>query len=269
METMFVGLHGELKLHPWYDPDATDADPYMLFRTRSSMLSWLAGARKGEMGAWGMNDAGYSYGVGFEPPCVAWFQVVLVDQVPTGRPLPTQQFLSVVSDVVRRIGTLELNAVQLMMPVQCLTPAVTPTDPDFLLALRWDAAWLANPAPGSRTMVRATIDAGDSAEFRVNAPALFDWLASCSRDVFDCCSIGLEEEAHLVLRPPFSDSQWPSKTQSRVTVGGTLCEWSFDSIAWLSGLLSAGCFEQGVLRPITVSIDRLPIADAGPRPSSL
>jgi hypothetical protein len=50
-------------------------------------------------------------------------KVSMIEPVPAGRPLPVQAFLSCAGDVVARIGTSRLQAVQVLLPVQNLDPS--------------------------------------------------------------------------------------------------------------------------------------------------
>ncbi|MFI7124722.1 hypothetical protein ACIBQ1_03460 [Nonomuraea sp. NPDC050153] len=79
---------------------------------------------------------------------VAWFQVS-ADPVP-GRPLPVQPFLTCAGDVVARIGTLRLQALQILLPGRTIAPSL----------LLQDAEWFADSDPEARTRVRVTVDGG-------------------------------------------------------------------------------------------------------------
>lgn len=117
--TMFAGLHGELTPHSWRAV-AAESDAYSLFHSRSVAMGWLTKAeRDTTSGLWGMNDAGQR---GPDPdaqhPYALWFQVILPRLISPTQPLPLQPFLSCVGDVVTRMGSLQLDAIQILLPLQ-------------------------------------------------------------------------------------------------------------------------------------------------------
>ncbi len=118
---MFAALHGELALHA-SSTDAASSDAYSLFVARSSALRLLAGAGESTDGAWGMNDAGLDDRARSESSRIAWFQVTLTGRA--GGPLPVQAFLSCAGDVVARLGTARLDAVQILLPVESIDAAL-------------------------------------------------------------------------------------------------------------------------------------------------
>jgi hypothetical protein len=146
---MFTALHGELRLHPWRDPLLALSDPYSLFVARSSAMEWLAEATEDVSGGlWGMNDAGQDPGPTSSSSRVAWFQVSLAEPVPPGRPLPVQAFLSCAGDVVARLGTLDLQAAQVLLPVHSLAASVDQSSGAGAVGtLIQDAGWFVDCDP--------------------------------------------------------------------------------------------------------------------------
>ncbi|MFD6069094.1 MULTISPECIES: hypothetical protein [Amycolatopsis] len=222
--TLFAALHGEFTPHPWRAP-GTDRDAYLVFYERSVAMGWLR--EDGPAGLWGMNDAGREHPPA-ETSLVAWFQVE-AEPVPGDRPLPVQPFLRCASDAVARMGDLRLDAVQVLLPVQCLDTAPRPElarSPSLLTK-----AWFDDSAPTSRTPVRVTLDGGRSP----TVLAVADRLATIDQDVFACESYA---DGQSGLRPPFDDDFWNGPPQHAVTFHGTLAEWTPDAVGWLAGLLA-------------------------------
>ncbi|WP_211264012.1 hypothetical protein [Streptosporangium amethystogenes] len=252
--TMFAALHGELALHPWRDPRVASSDAYSLFVARSSALGWLTEATENASGGlWGMNDAGQ----GPEPSRIAWFQVSLTEPVPDGRPLPVQAFLSCAGDVVARIGTPRLRAVQLLLPVQSLDAS---TRASAVLPLFQDAGWFADGDPRWRTPVRVTLDGGQDPSIHSAAPEMLQWIRSFTQDVFACDSFSLTDDLTddgMVLEPAVIDELWRGPARHRATFHGVLTEWSLDALGWLAAFLAEAASRNGVGTPLMLTADRL------------
>ncbi|MGI8307420.1 hypothetical protein [Saccharopolyspora hattusasensis] len=241
--TMFTAFYGEFTPHPWRAPD-TDRDAYLLFYERSVAMRWLRD--DGPAGLWGMNDAGQEHPLA-DASLAAWFQVE-AESVPGDRPLPVQPFLSCAGDAVARIGSLALDVVQVLLPVQCLDTASRPEtlrSPSLLTA-----AWFDDSDPALRTPVRVTLDGGQS-------PAVLsiaDRLAALNQVVFACESHTADQAG---IQPPFDDSFWNGPSQHAVTFHGTLAEWSLDAVGWLAGLLADLSARHDVATPLLFTASRV------------
>lgn len=235
---MFAAFHGELTPHPWRAPDS-DRDAYLVFHERSVAMGWLPGL-------WEMNDAGLEHSLA-SSSLAAWFQVD-AEPVPGDRPLPVQPFLRCAGDAVVRIGTLTLDAVQVLLPVQLLDTASRPEaarSPSLLTS-----AWFDDSDPASRTSVRVTLDGGQS-------PAVLsiaDRLISLDQVVFAYESHATGQTA---IGPLFDDSFWNGPPQHAVTFQGTLAEWSLDAVGWLAGLLADLSARHGVAAPLLLTVSRV------------
>lgn len=175
--TMFAAVYGELSPHPWRGPDE-DQDAYIPFHQRSLAMGWLADTsttapttrrdrRQAAPGLWGMNDAGQDHPLA-DPAAslVAWFQVA-VDAVADDQPLPVQPFLRCAGDVAARIGDLDLQAVQVLLPVQAFdVPSRRAGVPSLPTA-----GWFEGGDRHSRTSVRVTLDSGQAPSLPAVAPA--------------------------------------------------------------------------------------------------
>ena len=237
---MFAALHGELAVHPWREPQAA-SDAYSLFVARSSAMGWLAepGAVAGR---WGMNDAGQGPG-----SRAAWFQVALpAAPVPA---LPVQAFLSCAGDVAARIGTLRLDAVQILLPLQAIDEHAS-----GVLPLLQDAGWFADSDPHSRTRVRVTLEGGQDPAIRPAAPEMLRWTGQMKQDVFSADLSSLTDDAPPELDPGIIDELWNGPAQHRVAFHGVLAEWSLAALGWLAAFLAQACARHGVDGPLIVVI---------------
>ena len=258
--TMFAALFGELVLHP--RPVAAgevSQDPYSLFYARSSAMGWLTPAVEGASdGLWGMNDAEAAPGSGAQPSRVAFFQVV-VTEPDLGKLLPVQPFLACAGDVMERLGTLRLEAVQVLLPereasedAQFASPSGMRVASSLLYALNW----FADCDPRRRAPVRITLDGGPDPRIRAAAPAILHWVQEVRQEVFLVDSLSLADDDHLVLRPiPFEDTT-SDAVHHRVTFRGNLAEWSLDALGWQAAFLAEGTARQGVSTQLMLTADR-------------
>jgi hypothetical protein len=256
--TMFAALHGELASHPWRDPSFASSDAYSLFYARSSAMGWLTEAKENASGGlWGMNDAGLDAGPGSQSSRIAWFQVVLTEPVPADRPLPVQAFLSCAGDVLARIGTLRLQRVEALLPVQSLDPpAGTSSRLSAVTALLTDSGWFEDSDPRLRARVRVTLDGGQNPSIRSVAPEMLRWVQELRQSVFSCDSFSLADDDHVVLEPPALDESWLGPGHHRVTFRGTLVEWSLDALGWVAAFLAEASSRHGVSTQLMLTASR-------------
>jgi hypothetical protein len=259
---MYAALYGELLPQARPDPEAgLTMDAYGLFYARSAAMGWLTPAEEGATrGLWGMNDAEAVAGSGPRPARVAFFQVVLTGPA-RGELLPVQQFLACAGDVLARLGTLRLDAVQIVLPEH---DADADAQMDSPLGLRMSRAllealnWFGDVGPRSR--VRVTLDGLADPAIRAAAPGIAGWVQGLNQEVFDCDSFSLADEDHLVLGP---DPVWtwrPEGEHNRVTLRGTLADWSLDAVGWLAAFLTDGGARHGVSTPLLLSAEPFPPA---------
>lgn len=253
--TMFAGLRGELTPHSWRDPAAAESDAYSLFHSRSVAMGWITREVESATGGlWGMNDAGQQ---GPDPevqhPYAVWFQVVLPRLISPAQPLPLQPFLSCVGDVVARMGSLQLDAIQVLLPLQSFARlADVSSRYDGLFAPISSAGWFFDCNPHASTRVQVILDGGQNSAIHSVADDLFQWLQRIKQTVFVCDSFSLTD-ATTALKPNFLDDAFrPSRHP--VTFYGTLVEWSLDAIGWLATLLAGACFKFGVTTPLLLSV---------------
>lgn len=254
---MHAALYGELTPHTLRDHRVASSDAYSLFVARSSAMGWLAG--EDAAGLWGMNDAGTPdpgerdasdrrSGLGR----VAWFQVS-ADPVP-GRPLPVQPFLTCAGDVVARIGTLRLQALQILLPGRTIAPSLAGVG-----ALLQDAEWFADSDPEARTRVRVTVDGGQDPAIRSAAPLMLAQLRELQQDVFSFTSCSPNDDDAVIIPPAFINELWTGPPRHRATFLGALAEWSLDALGWLTALLAEVAADHGTGSPLLMTAARMPL----------
>lgn len=253
--TMFAALYGELTSHPWHDPEH---DAYLLFYQRSEAMGWLDDSRiptpERPLGLWGMNDAGWEDPRNTGTGLVSWFQVE-VNPVAGDRPLPVQPFLRCAQDATMRAGTLDLSAVQVLLPVQGLDPALRPRN--ATVPAIQTAQWFHNCDPRTRTAVRVSINSGRDSHIPAVAPQLIDFLARLDQEVFVCQShkVASHDDAPP---PPFDDSFWNGPPLNGLVLHGRIVEWSCDAIGWLAAVIADSAAHLGVRSPVLFTITRSP-----------
>ncbi len=278
---MFAALYGELEPHPWRDPLVASSDAYSLFVARSSAMGWLTEAEEnapgGSGGLWGMNDAGQDPAPApaseSRPARVAWFQVSPTGPVPAGGPLPARVFLSCVDDVVARMGTARLRAVQLLLPARELEASAGASSHwGAVPPLLQEAGWFADGDPRLRARVRVTLDGGQDPAVRSAAPEMLRWMRRFDQDVFSCDAVSVTDDddpasatddGGVVLEPAVIDEVWLGPARHRATFHGALAEWSLDALGWLAAFLADAGSRHGVDTPLLLTAVRL--AEPGSR----
>jgi hypothetical protein len=255
---MYAALFGELALHP--RPDAAgepSEDAYSLFRARSAAMGWLTPAVAGAPGGiWGMHEAEAGPAPRSEPAPVASFQVGLTGPAAAGT-LPVQPFLACAGAVVARLGTLRLQAVQVLLPERD-APGRGVLASRSGLRVAWPLLdsrnWFADCDPRRRASVRVTLD-GPDPSIRAAAPAILQRIREIRQDVFLCESLSLADDDHLVLPPtPLDEGPPPEIPHHRVTFHGTLAEWSLDAVGWLAAFLADVSSRQRVRTRLVLAV---------------
>jgi hypothetical protein len=249
--TMFAALYGKLTPHAWREPDH---DAYGLFHQRSLAMGWLddrpSGGHGAAPGLWAMNDAGFSHPLAAPgADLISWFQVE-VSAVNADRPLPVQPFLRCAEDATARVGTPELSAVQVLLPVQGLS-----RPPHAAVPSMQTTYWFAEREQRSRTPVEVTITSGRDPSIPVVATQLIERLGQLDQDVF---SYGSHDAAgrDAVLAPPFDDSFWNGPPVHGLVLRGGLSEWSCDAVGWLAEVVADVVAQLGVRSPLLITVTR-------------
>ncbi|MFD6952296.1 hypothetical protein A6A08_24620 [Nocardiopsis sp. TSRI0078] len=259
-DTMLAALHGELAVHPRRDPGTASSDAYSLFFARSSAMAWLTDAAPDAHGGlWGMNDAGQDDEANTPGPLTRrlWFQVSLTGSA-ADRPLPTQPFLSCIGDVAARIGTLDLHALQILVPAP-IRAAAGRTAAPAVLSLLQDADWLAGTDPHLARRIQVTLDGGQAPSIVDAAPRMLSWMRTFEQRVFSCDTAPAlgDADAAAGLVPGIADHLWNGPGRHRATVHGTLAEWSLDALGWLTAFLAEAGAQHGVRTPLVLTVRAL------------
>src|SRR5215471_12053647 len=261
---MAATLFGDLVPHQRLDTESEAAqDAYSLFYARSSAMRWLTPAVQGAAGGlWGMNDAAAAPDSG-PPSRAAFFQVVLTEPN-ISKLLPVQPFLACAGEVMARLGTLRLEAVQVLLPERDADEDAQFTSPSGarVASSLLDACnWFAGCDPRARTAVRVTPDGGPDPSIRTAAAGILQWAREVHQEVFACNSLSRADDDHLILRPiPFEDAPSPA-VRHRVTFRGTLAEWSLEALGWLAAFLADGTSRQGISSQLMLTADRTATTD--------
>ena len=257
--TMFAGLHGELTLHPWRDPVAAESDAYSLFHSRSVAMGWLTEAKEGATGGfWGMNDAGQQ---GPDPqaqyPYALWFQVAVSQLVSPKQSLPLQPFLACIGDVIARMGRFQLDALQVLLPLQSFDRlADASSRHDALFAPLSSTGWFFERNPSAAVRVQVVLNGGQSPAICSVATELFERLQQVKQTVFVCDEFSLTDDTNLE-KPIYIDDLWVGPPQHPLTIYGTLAEWSLDALGWLAAFLAAISFELGITTPLLLTVSQV------------
>lgn len=238
--TLFAAIYGELTPRPDREP-VTDRDPYIQFHDRARVMGWLDNL-------WDMNDAGREHPLAAPgSSLVTWFQVG-VGSVPSARSLPVQPFLCCAGDVTARLGTLTLQAAQVLLPAQSLDISARPEH--ARMPSLSAAAWFDDVR--SWTPVHVTVDSGQDPAVLGAAQRMHQSLVDFAQGVFRCES-RIEWDP---VPPPLPDSVWFGPPRHRVSFQGTLIEWSLDAIGWFGGFIADLAVREGVGVPLLLTVSR-------------
>jgi hypothetical protein len=257
---MFAALHGELTWHPWFDPATAVEDAYSLFYKRSMAMGWLRDAAEGSTGGvWGMNDAGDMSDAGPQGSRIAWFQVSLDGPWPDKWSLPLQPFLSCIGDVVARMGTVRLDALQVRCPLDCFGEGTQTSAANRRSLYGFDAGarWFGYRDAQLKTGVRVTVDSGQDQSVLSASRGILQRIERSRQNVFERPSLSDNNTDDLALEPAVADNFWQGPAQHRITLEGTLAEWSLDALGWLATFLTEAASEQGVSTPVMLTARKL------------
>ncbi|WP_182543084.1 hypothetical protein [Halosaccharopolyspora lacisalsi] len=156
------------------------------------------------------------------------------------------------------MGTLDLRAIQLMVPIQDRA-ATTSRSPhqNAVMSLMQDAGWFAD-CPGTwRTSVQITLDSGQDPTIRAAIPGMLQWLRQFQQHVFTDDSVAeTDQDENGGMKPPVIDQVWNGPPCHRVTVHGTLVSWSLDALGWLAAFLAEAGAQHGVSTPTLITASR-------------
>ena len=171
--------------------------------------------------------------------------------------MPVQAFLACAGDVVARIGTLDLQAVQVLLPVPIRAESAGSSSLrlDALGSLLSANGWFVAGNPQARTPVQVTVAGGQDPSIHSAAPEVFRWTREIKQDVFSCESFSLAHDDAVVVGPNV-DRLWPGPGHHRATFRGTLAEWSLDALGWLTAFLADTSSRYGIITPVMLTATR-------------
>lgn len=223
--TMLLGVHGVLDMHPWlragYASSGLEEDAFSLVAKRSVARQLTGfGSHRPAGSRWDHNDAGGDWTQDGQQHELAWLQAAIS---PSSARLPIQSALSVLSDVVTRVGRWRLKAVHGVLPVSAAG------DGRADLATMWPWFSLADPARPTRLTIRVA-----SNEARK--------LAGCTPNL--CDEARERSYGQLSFTPAQSLSDDPLRRRMTGELfmkgmsGGAqieclAAEWSVDVAAWI------------------------------------
>jgi hypothetical protein len=258
---MFAALYGKLVPYHWRGRDP-DSDAYSLFYQRSLAMGWLdglsagataAGGKVGAGGLWSMNDAGWDHPLA--PPerqLAAWFQVE-VQAVAHDRPLPVQPFLRCAEDTMDRIGVVELEAVQLLLPVQGIDASMRP--PEALVPSMRTIHWFRENNPRSRVQVQVTVNSGQDPTISAVAREFSDSFRRLNQEIFVLTSATVASP-EVVHSAPIADSSWNGPPMHGLALQGELSEWALDAVGWLAEVIADISARVGIHGPLLLTVTR-------------
>lgn len=171
--TLIVGLHGVLDLHPWIDRVSDefdlDEDVFSLAVKRASAYAWSSTALtdKPADNLWDHNDADGDWTQDGQVRQLAWLQSSLPrpgrtpGQKQRARRLPVLPVITVLSDALRRVGTVRLTGTHALVPLHRAGDARS--------ELAEVAAWFALADPSGAASLTVTVDALPSANLATRA----------------------------------------------------------------------------------------------------
>ncbi|KIH96744.1 hypothetical protein LP52_23275 [Streptomonospora alba] len=258
---MMAALHGELDPFPLTHPEVGDRDAYILFHNRSSAMTWLVESLPGASpGLWSMNDADQDSEADIRRGATRrlWFQVHLEGAIEDDRPLPLQPFLSCIGDVAARLGTLDLHAVQILVPLHSRIATGRPQAERHPVGALIDAAgWFGDTDPRLARRIQVTLDTGQDPAMVPAAPHIPPWIRRWKQAVFRCDPATHQDDAADALSPKLPDHLWRGPGHHRTTLEGTLCEWSVDAVGWLAALAAEAAWQNGVRTPLMLTVRAL------------
>lgn len=229
--TLGAAFFGRLDPHPWIAPESLTEDAYSLFNSRSHAMGWCTG---GPGDLWGMNDAGEDWTGASDGP-LAWFQVGLPGGPSPGQLLPVQPMVSCAASAIARLGTLRLDGLQLLLPVQY-------AGVDWG-SLAGDCAWTAtcDPAAATTVLVRMEVATGDATQERLDA-------LPGTMPLFVTDVVGPVEQLPVQPSPlpVFFDERWLGTDLSRAALRVNLPEWSPEALGWLACAVVEACRSTGI-----------------------
>jgi hypothetical protein len=242
--TIFLGVYGSIKPHPWLSVDPSEETAAGLLVSRSIAMGWASyGGDARALDSWQVSEAELEQPHGLSTR-IAWYQVTLGSR---NEPLPVQQLFAGVDHSLQRIGEVELDAVQIMLPLRRAGDAMS--------RLSGSLEWFSVCDPGSPVAVRLTVDTSRNDGSRDFPSKILAFMTD--RDIlpFSVASVTLDETAIVNPQPPAPDDRWTGPNWYRPTYSLVMPEWSFDAVAWILSMVAEVSRRQG-LGAVLLSLEK-------------
>lgn len=176
--TLIVGLHGVLDRHPWIDRVSAESDleedVFSLAVKRASAYAWSSTALTDRPAdnLWDHNDADGDWTQDGRVRQLAWLQSSLPRPSNTpgkrqrARRLPVLPVITVLSDALRRVGTVRLTGTHALVPLHRAG--------DARVELAEVADWFALADPSGAASLTVTVSALPSANLGARAAEIRD-----------------------------------------------------------------------------------------------
>lgn len=234
--TLIVGLHGVLARHPWIDRVSTEfdleEDVFSLAVKRATAYAWSSTVLtdKPADNLWDHNDADGDWTQDGQVRQLAWLQSSLPRPLNTpgkrqrARRLPVLPVITVLSDALRRVGTVRLTGTHALVPLHRAG--------DARVELAEVADWFALADPSGAASLTVTVSALPSADLGARAAGIRD--AALDRTYGHLSVEPLKPAAAKTpgLAPPLAGAVQAEGLRRALAFRCEAREWSTDVAAW-------------------------------------
>lgn len=226
---MLLGVHGVLDMHPWlraeHASSGLEEDAFSLVMKRSVAQQLTGFGRDRPAGSrWDHNDAGGDWTQDDQQHELAWLQAAIS---PSSARLPIQSALSVLSDVLTRVGRWRLEAVHGVLPVSAAG------DGRADLATVWSWFTLADPARPTRVTIR--VASNEARKLADSTPSLCDQARERSYGLLSFTPVQSPSEDPLKRR--MTGEIFTQGMSGGAQIECVAPEWSVDIAAWIMDIV--------------------------------
>lgn len=234
--TFIVGLHGVLDRHPWIDRVSAESDlgedVFSLAVKRASAYAWSSTALtdKPADNLWDHNDADGDWTQDGRVRQLAWLQSSLPRPVnPRGRKqrarrLPVLPVITVLSDALRRVGTLRLTGTHALVPLHRAG--------DARIELAEVAGWFALADPSGAASLTVTVSALPSANLAARAAEIREAVLERTYQHMAVEAVKPAGTAPPGLARPLAGEVQAEGLRRALAFRCDVREWSTDVAAW-------------------------------------
>ncbi|MCL7380232.1 hypothetical protein [Streptomyces sp. 35G-GA-8] len=253
--TLIVGVHGVLDLEPWirraHEDDSLEEDMYSLVVKRTvayGLSSFHAGGPEGER--WGHNDAGGDWTQDGKVHQLAWLQVAVSEDL-RGQRIPVQPAVTVLRDVLTRLGRFRPTGLHTLAPLQLAPDARA----DLVDAAAWFA--LADPDPATSVDLTVSVWAPETADLPDRAS---DLLTEAQERTYDAMTIRpapptkATTTAQDGLDLPLAGEVQAEGMRPGPAFHCRVHEWSLDVAAWTTEIFVDALRSTGTRAPALITV---------------